>query len=113
MIRRLAISVLSLVAAVSTAQDLHFSQYYLSPLSLNPAYTGRYRGDYSIYGSYRSQWRLIDEAYKTYSAVFDMNTFPRNLYASGGLLFISDGSAGNLLVNKIVPSGAFHHKWKG
>jgi type IX secretion system PorP/SprF family membrane protein len=102
-----------LSALLSDAQDLHFTQYYLSPLSLNPANTGRYRGDYALYGNYRSQWKALGDPYNTYSAGFDMNTYPRNLNVSAGLLFISDRSGGDLVVNKIMPSGAYHHKWRG
>lgn len=38
------------------AQDIHFSQYYASPLTLNPALTGKFNGQYRIGGIYRSQW---------------------------------------------------------
>jgi type IX secretion system PorP/SprF family membrane protein len=90
------------------AQDIHFSQYYLSPLSLNPANTGNYNGDYRFFGNYRSQWRDIDRAYNTFSAGGDMNFFPYNQNVSGGLIIINDRSGANLNVNKILPSGAFH-----
>jgi type IX secretion system PorP/SprF family membrane protein len=95
------------------SQDVHFSQYYFSPLSLNPANTGNYKGDYRFFGNYRSQWRDISKAYNTYSAGGDANFFPSNLNFSGGLIFISDKSGGNLKVNKIFPSAAFHHKLAG
>lgn len=92
------------------AQDIHFSQYYFSPLSLNPANTGNFKGDWRFFGNYRSQWRDISKAYNTYSAGGDANFYPSNLNFSGGLIFISDRSGGNLQVNKIFPSAAFHHK---
>ncbi|MGZ3900439.1 MAG: PorP/SprF family type IX secretion system membrane protein [Bacteroidia bacterium] len=95
------------------AQDIHFSQYYLSPLSLNPANTGNYKGDYRFFGNYRSQWRDISKAYNTYSAGGDFNMYPKNQQVSGGLLFISDKSGGNLNVNKILPSAAIHRKISG
>jgi hypothetical protein len=38
-------------------QDIHFSQYYASPLSLNPANTGNYDGDWRLMNSYRQQWK--------------------------------------------------------
>lgn len=38
------------------AQDIHFSQFYASPLTLNPALTGRVSGNYRVAGIYRSQW---------------------------------------------------------
>jgi type IX secretion system PorP/SprF family membrane protein len=90
------------------SQDIHFSQYYLSPLSLNPANTGKYKGDYRFFGNYRSQWRDIDRAYNTFSAGGDFNAYPYNQNLSGGLIFINDNSGGNLMVNKILPSGAIH-----
>lgn len=95
------------------SQDVHFSQYYFSPLSLNPANTGNYKGDWRFFGNYRSQWRDISKAYNTYSVGGDFNFFPKSLNFSGGLIFISDKSGGNLSVNKILPSFAFHHKIAG
>lgn len=99
--------------SISWAQDVHFSQYYLSPLSLNPANTGNYRGDYRFFGNYRSQWREINKAYNTMSVGGDMNFFPHNKQYSAGLLFINDKSGGNLQVNKILLSGARHLKMNG
>jgi type IX secretion system PorP/SprF family membrane protein len=104
---------MTLLSASAFSQDIHFSQYYFSPLSLNPAYTGAVKADYRFFANYRTQWRDISKAYNTYSAGGDMNFYPSNLNFSGGLLFISDKSGGNLNVNKILPSIAFHHKLGG
>lgn len=93
-----------------SGQDVHFSQYYLSPLSLNPANTGNYRGDYRFFGNYRSQWREISKPYNTFSVGGDFNIYPSNQQLSGGLIFINDKSGGNLNVNKILPSAALHRK---
>ncbi len=95
----------------SKGQDVHFSQYYLSPLSLNPANTGNYRGDYRFFGNYRNQWREINKAYNTMSVGGDMNFFPRNKQYSAGIILINDKSGGNLQVNKIMGSFARHYKW--
>ncbi|MCU0359815.1 MAG: PorP/SprF family type IX secretion system membrane protein [Bacteroidia bacterium] len=91
------------------AQDVHFSQYYFSPLTLNPANTGNYDGDYRFFANYRSQWREIGEAYDTYSAGGDFNFFPGGINCSGGFLFLNDRSGGNLNVSKILPSLGLHH----
>jgi type IX secretion system PorP/SprF family membrane protein len=101
------------VTRIIFAQDVHFSQYYLSPLSLNPANTGNYKGDYRFFGNYRSQWKDISKAYSTFSAGGDMSFYPQNQQVSGGLLFINDKSGGNLMVNKILPSAAIHRKISG
>jgi len=106
------IAILFLIKNV-TAQDVHFSQYYFSPLSLNPANTGNYKGDYRLFGNYRSQWRELDKAYNTYSAGGDMNIYPKNINLSPGLLFLSDKSANYLAVTEIMPSLAVHFKLAG
>lgn len=96
-----------------TAQDVHFSQYYFSPLSLNPANTGNYMGDYRFFGNYRSQWRELDNGYNTYSAGGDMNIYPKNINVSPGILFLSDRSASYLSITKILPSVAIHRSIAG
>jgi type IX secretion system PorP/SprF family membrane protein len=95
------------------AQDIHFSQYYFSPLSLNPANTGNFLGDYRLAMNYRSQWREIQKAYKTISLGGEANMFPMNQQVSAGLYFLNDKSGGNLIVNKIFLSGAVHRKIAG
>lgn len=95
------------------SQDIHFSQYYFSPLSLNPANTGNYKGPFRVFGNYRSQWRDISSAYNTFSAGGDFNIYPSGQQISGGLIFINDKSGGNLQVMKIMPSAAIHKKISG
>ncbi len=95
------------------SQDVHFSQYYFSPITLNPANTGNYDGDYRFFANYRSQWRELSQPYDTYSAGGDFNFFPSGINCSGGLLFLDDRSGGNLRVSKILPSFGIHHKLAG
>jgi type IX secretion system PorP/SprF family membrane protein len=95
------------------AQDIHFSQYYFSPLSLNPANTGNFLGDYRVAMNYRSQWRDIQKAYKTISLGGEANIYPANQHTSVGLYILNDKSGGNLIVNKIFLSGAIHKKISG
>lgn len=95
------------------SQDVHFSQYYFSPLTLNPANTGNYKGDYRFFGNYRSQWRELNNAYETYSAGGDFNFYPDNRQLSAGFLVLNDRSGGNLNVTKIMPSAAMHTRLAG
>lgn len=54
---RLVVLVAGLCLSLSSfAQDIHFSQYYASPLTLNPSLVGKFNGEYRIGGIYRSQW---------------------------------------------------------
>ncbi len=101
------------LSLINQAQDIHFSMYNLSPLSMNPANTGNYKGDWRIMGNYRSQWREISKSYNTYSIGGDMNLYPYNQNVAAGIYFISDKSGGNLNVNKIFVSGAIHKKIAG
>lgn len=55
-------------------QDIHFSQFYNSPLTLNPANTGSFDGDYRFAGNYRNQWNAVTIPFATLSMTGDMNT---------------------------------------
>ncbi len=65
--------VILMSAAVLPAQDIHFSQFYMSPLNLNPAMTGVMNCNHRIVANYRNQWASIlkQNAYNTYSASYD------------------------------------------
>lgn len=108
-----------LLVSVSSAlsQDIHFSQFYASPLSLNPANTGNYDGDWRIMNNYRNQWRALSIPFRTISIGIDRQFWLHSEKFSGGLYVINDksGPAG-LTVNKIFLSVAWHktvngHNW--
>ena len=56
-----------------SAQDIHFSQFYLSPLNLNPAMTGLMNCNTRIVANYRNQWASVlrSNAFNTYSVSYD------------------------------------------
>jgi len=41
---------------LSAQVDPHFSQYYIQPMTMNPAFTGAFDGDYRLSGIWRSQY---------------------------------------------------------
>lgn len=47
------------------AQDIHFSQFYMNPVYLNPALTGNFDGDWRFSGNQRSQWRSVSRPFNT------------------------------------------------
>ncbi len=55
------------------AQDIHFSQFYLSPLNLNPAMTGVMNCNVRLVANYRNQWSSVlkSNAFNTYSVSYD------------------------------------------
>ena len=76
MIKRLAFftSLVSILTVSSVrGQDIHFSQFYMSPLTLNPALTGVQNCNTRIVGNYRNQWASVlgNAAYNTYSVSYD------------------------------------------
>ena len=59
-VKRLLLLLTGLFALqILSAQDVHFTQYYLSPQTLNPAMTGNFQGTVRVGGIYREQWRSV------------------------------------------------------
>ena len=105
--KHLLIAFLISISLVSKAQDIHFSQYFLTPLGVSPSNTGNYDGDWRIMGNYRSQWSEI-KPYVTAAIGGDMNFNIGPEKISAGVFYVNDKSGGNLQVNKIMLSGAYH-----
>ena len=62
-----------MVALSAKGQDIHFSQFYMSPLNLNPAMTGVMNCNTRFVANYRNQWAQVlgANAYNTYSVSYD------------------------------------------
>jgi hypothetical protein len=60
------------------AQDPNFSQFFASPMTLNPALTGKFDGVFRVAGNYRNQWPTINNAFvtKTVSVDFSIKESP-------------------------------------
>ena len=54
------------------SQDVHFSQFHLSPLTLNPALAGAIDDDHRAVVNYRDQWRSFGSPFTTYAASYDL-----------------------------------------
>ena len=80
--------------APSYAQDPHFSQFFHSPLTINPANTGIFNGDIRASSIYRMQWFTITNPYKTASVAVDAPIFKKKMrgndFFSAGLNFVND-----------------------
>jgi type IX secretion system PorP/SprF family membrane protein len=60
-----------LMVRASYAQDPSFSQFFSSPLNINPALTGNINGDWRIISNFRDQWIGPASPYTTGTASFD------------------------------------------
>lgn len=75
----LFVTVLSLASSNGHAQDIHFSQFFATPLFTNPALTGHFEGTYRFTGVLRRQWASISpEPFQTLGGGVDINA-PLNL----------------------------------
>jgi hypothetical protein len=72
--------VVFLLAGTSVrAQDPGFSQFFASPLTLNPALTGKFNGVVRVAGNYRNQWPSINNAFITSTISVDAPIFRNKL----------------------------------
>ena len=54
-----------LITTISKAQDIHFSQFFETPLLRNPSLAGIFKGDIRAQMVYRTQWNNVTDAYRT------------------------------------------------
>ena len=110
----LVIALLMLFSFYAKAQDLHFSQFFNSPLTTNPANTGFIPdADYRVGAHFRNQWAAILAApYRTLSIYGDAQLmreqFPNGWLGLGGALLSDQAGTGGLRSTKIYASLAYH-----
>ncbi|MFN4975222.1 MAG: PorP/SprF family type IX secretion system membrane protein [Bacteroidota bacterium] len=84
-----------------SAQDPHFSQFFASPLTLNPAFTGFFTGDLRVAANARNQWPSFNNAYSTITFSVDgpvmAKKIPQRDRMSVGFMGMSDQSGGGIL----------------
>ncbi len=102
-----------MIAVVLSAQDPHFSQFFSSPLTLNPAFTGKFFGAYRVSGNYRNQWPTLNNAFTTTTASVDFQVLKNRIIAADtwgvGVMGYADNSAnGAIKFNYASFSTAYH-----
>lgn len=71
------------------AQDLHFSQYHLAPLHLNPALTGFMdQGNHRLLFKHRNQWSSV---FNNQNTNFSSNEAFQSIYASYDMRWCNNG----------------------
>ncbi len=113
--RKLLVCICALLSSqMLKAQDPHFSQFFASPLTLNPAFTGKFSGDWRLAVNHRDQWPSIPKAYVTTSASFDFpilkDRIPDGDVFGVGVSALSDASANNLLKLNYGSLSMSYHK---
>ncbi|MEO7312428.1 MAG: PorP/SprF family type IX secretion system membrane protein [Chitinophagaceae bacterium] len=114
--KRSLLTLLTVVIFISAAyaQDIHFSQFFASPLTLNPALTGNFDGNLRVAGNYRDQWPTISRAFttSTISADFPILTsrLPENDRLALGIMGYTDQQADGVLKNNFGSISIAYHK---
>jgi type IX secretion system PorP/SprF family membrane protein len=95
------------------AQDIHFSQFFVSPLNLNPATTGKFNGSFRAAGNYRNQWPSVNKAFTTATVSIDAPVLRNKLAETDifglGFTALTDISGNGLFTkNSFSFSTAYH-----
>ena len=92
-------------------QDVHFSQFFSSPLTLNPANAGIFNGDLRAIMNYRSQWGSITQPYTTMAASVDMPVLKKmksGMFGLGLNFFKDDAGDSKMSTMNYALSLAYH-----
>lgn len=99
---------ISLLVLCVKAQDIHFSQFYMNPVYLNPALTGNFEGDWRFSANQRSQWRSVSRPFNTIAIAAENREglLLPGLYYAANLLHDAAGD-GNLRTTELNISTAY------
>lgn len=107
---------LSLLGTALWAQDIHFTQFYMSPMTMNPAMAGKFEGTARIGGIYRGQWASVmnvaRDQYKTPSIWVDapiIQGFRKRDWVGIGFMVFQDKTGSAALVHSAAKLGAAYH----
>lgn len=109
--------ILSLVFAFpfmdTKAQEVHWTQYEMMPLLLNPAKTGDFSGTFRVNGIFRNQFSSITpDAFNTPGLSVDAPVthgfWDNDWVGAGGVLFVDRAGALGLQTGGFLLSGSYH-----
>lgn len=102
-----------LIKFSAKTQDIHYSQFYNSPLNINPALTGIFNGDVRVIGSLRDQWRSISVPYTTFSGSYDMKYLPKKsdkyFFGLGGIFNFDRAGDANYNITDLNLTGNYSY----
>lgn len=102
------------IVKVAIAQDPHFSQFFASPLTLNPAFTSKFDGVLRVAGNYRNQWPSINNAFTTGTVSVDFPILSKRIPETDrfgiGFIGLSDKNGNGILQNNFGGVSVAYHK---
>ncbi len=111
--RFICIILTALCSQVLKAQDPHFSMYFASPLTLNPAMTGYFDGDHRASANFRQQWWSLGSPFVTNTLSFDtklmqLRLAEKDIFGAGIMALFDQSLGGSFNSINISASGSFH-----
>lgn len=112
-------TIFSAVVAFSpavNAQDIHFTQFNASPLTINPSLTGMHNGMWRANLIHRNQWGSVTIPYITTGASIDLPLFRKlgqDDYLAAGIELFNDKSGDGILANSTGLLSVAYHKFFG
>jgi type IX secretion system PorP/SprF family membrane protein len=102
-----------MISKIALAQDIHFSQFYASPVLLNPATAGAGSHDLRVTANYRNQWQNVISPFKTIGLAFDSkfrhiskNGF--NYFSYGFTMYTDKAGLSRSATNQFAAVLAYH-----
>ena len=99
------------ISTSGSSQDIHFSQFFETPLLRNPALAGIFTGDLRVQGVYRTQWGSVTVPYQTGSvnAEYKLPIGSTNDFLSiGGEVLYDKAGTVALTATHILPVVNYH-----
>lgn len=96
------------------AQDPNFSQFFASPLTLNPSMTGKFDGDFRAVGNYRNQWPVLNNTFRTGTISLDwavlQHRIPEHDRFGFGIMGMYDVNGNGVLKHNYLSASIAYHK---
>jgi type IX secretion system PorP/SprF family membrane protein len=105
-IKTALLSVVVLAAVCATAQEPQFTQFYASPMYLNPAFTGL-TYEHRFTAGYRRQWPGLQRGFTTFMAGYDYNL--ADLNSGIGAMVLQDRAG---LANLVTTTGGLNYAYR-
>ena len=83
-----------IATTMAFAQDIHFSQFYSTPMQTSPANTGNFDGEWRAILNNKNQWNSFTNAYRTFAGSVDYSH--KSLFTNG------DQSGLGIVINRDV-----------
>lgn len=96
----------------SYGQDPHFSQFYSSPLTLNPAMTGLFSGETRFAMTYRNQWKAVSTPFTTATVACDFqilnDRIDKDVFGIGVMGMVDQSNNQGLKANFVALTAAYN-----